>query len=104
LLNYQNNYVENSSVMSNAAKNFDILATSLNILYNYFDNPTKLFLNLNLVKFLNTSAKSFFLYTEFHIFLMFSLYILSTMFVVHILLSILNQNKFHVCPEFYLHH
>ena len=25
------------------AKNFDILAISLDVLYNYFDNPTKLF-------------------------------------------------------------
>jgi len=29
--------------MSNSAKNFDILATSLNVLHNYFDGPTKLF-------------------------------------------------------------
>jgi len=28
--------------MSNAAKNFDILATSLNVLHNYFDSSTKL--------------------------------------------------------------
>jgi len=28
--------------MSNAAKNFDILATSLSVLYNYFDSSTKL--------------------------------------------------------------
>jgi len=34
-LDHQNNYVE--STMSNAAKNFDILATSLSILHNYFD-------------------------------------------------------------------
>jgi len=27
--------------MSNAAKNFDILATSLNVPHNYFDGPTK---------------------------------------------------------------
>jgi len=26
----------------NAAKSFDILATSLNVLYNYFDNPNKI--------------------------------------------------------------
>jgi len=29
--------------MSNAAKNFDILATSLSVLHNYFDSSTKLF-------------------------------------------------------------
>jgi len=46
--------------MSNAAKNFDILTTSLSVLYNYFDNPIKLFSDLYLVKFLNTSAKLFF--------------------------------------------
>jgi len=28
--------------MSNTAKNFDILATSLSVLHNYFDNSTKL--------------------------------------------------------------
>jgi len=30
--------------MSNAAKNFDSLATSLSVLHNYFENSTKLFL------------------------------------------------------------
>jgi len=35
--------------MSNVAKNFDILATSSNVLHNYFDSSLKLF-----------SAKSFF--------------------------------------------
>jgi len=29
-------------MMSSAAKNFDILATSLSILHNYFDSPTKI--------------------------------------------------------------
>jgi len=29
--------------MNNAATNFDILATSLSVLYNYFDGSTKLF-------------------------------------------------------------
>jgi len=28
--------------MNNVEKNFDILATVLNVLYNYFDNSTKL--------------------------------------------------------------
>jgi len=48
----------------NIVKSFDILVTSLNILYNYFDNhSTKLFSNLYLTKyFLNTSTKLFFLY------------------------------------------
>jgi len=38
LLSYQKNYIGISSTMSkNAAKSFDILATSLNVLHNYFD-------------------------------------------------------------------
>jgi len=32
----------------------------LRVLYNYFDDPTKLFLDLYLAKFLNISAKPFF--------------------------------------------
>jgi len=39
LLNHQNNYVKNSSMMSNVTKNFDILATSLSTLNNSI-NPT----------------------------------------------------------------
>jgi len=38
--------------MSNAAKSFDILITNLNVLY-YF--PTKLFSDVYLIKFLDTS-------------------------------------------------
>jgi len=49
--NYQNNYVRNSNMMSNAAKNVDILITSLSILYNYFDRSIKLFSYLYLAKF-----------------------------------------------------
>jgi len=45
--------------MNNAAQIFNNLAISLSILYN-FDSPTKLFSDLYLVKFLDTSAKSFF--------------------------------------------
>jgi len=43
-------------MMSNAAKSFHILATSLNFLHHYFDGPTKLFLDLYLTffKFLDT--------------------------------------------------
>jgi len=37
--------------LSNAAKNFDNLTTSLSVLYNYFDSPTKLFSNV--AKFLD---------------------------------------------------
>jgi len=46
---------------NNAAKSFDIPATNLNDLHNYFDSPTKLFSDLSIPKY-NTSAKSFFPY------------------------------------------
>jgi len=46
--------------MSDAAKNFDLLATNFNVLYNYFDNSIKLFSDLYLVEFLDNLAKSFF--------------------------------------------
>jgi len=42
LLNHQNNFVEILKMMSNAAKHCYILATSLSVLHNYFDNSTKL--------------------------------------------------------------
>ena len=45
-MNNQNNYTENSNTMSNAVKNFDILATSLSVPPNYFDSPTELFSDL----------------------------------------------------------
>jgi len=47
--------------MSNAAKNFDILAAGLSILHNYFDT-SKLFFLLSLysAKILDFSAKPFF--------------------------------------------
>jgi len=35
-------------MMSNATKSFDILATSLNVLHNYFDSSIKLFSDLYL--------------------------------------------------------
>jgi len=41
-------------MMSNAPKNFDILATSSSVLYNYFNSSTKLFSDLYLAKFLDT--------------------------------------------------
>jgi len=46
--------------MSNASKNFDIPATSLNVLHNYFDSSIKLFSSLYLAKFLNTQPNRFF--------------------------------------------
>jgi len=42
LLDYQNHFVRILKIMSNVANNFDILATSLSILHNYFDSLTKL--------------------------------------------------------------
>jgi len=42
LLNHQNNFVGTLKITSNAAKNFDILAISLSVVHNYFDNSTKL--------------------------------------------------------------
>jgi len=48
----------------NIAKNFDILVINVSVLHNYFDGSTKLFSDLYLVKFLNTSTKSFFLCRE----------------------------------------
>jgi len=37
---YENNFV--GKIMSDVAKNFVILATSLSVLHNYFDSSTKL--------------------------------------------------------------
>jgi len=42
LLNYLNNYIERLSVNNNAAKRFNILENSLNLLHNYFDGPNKI--------------------------------------------------------------
>jgi len=38
----ENNFVGTLKIMSKAAKNFDILATDLSVLHNYFDSSTKL--------------------------------------------------------------
>jgi len=42
LLHHQNNFVGTLKVMSEATKKFDILATNLSVLHNYFDRSTKL--------------------------------------------------------------
>jgi len=42
LLDHQNNCVERLNVDDNAAKDFNTLATSLNVLLNYFDGPNKI--------------------------------------------------------------
>jgi len=41
-LDHKNNFVEILKIMSNVAKNFDVLAISLSVLCNYFDSLTKL--------------------------------------------------------------
>jgi len=47
--------------MSNTAKNFDILATGLSVLHNYFDSSTKLlYFDLYPAKILDLLAKLFF--------------------------------------------
>jgi len=38
----ENNYVKRLSVDDNAAKSFNILTISLNVLHNYFDRPNKI--------------------------------------------------------------
>jgi len=38
----ENNFVGTLKIMNNATKSIDILAISLSVLHNYFDNPTKL--------------------------------------------------------------
>jgi len=38
----KNNFVGTLKIMNNVAKNFDILATDLSVLHNYFDSSTKL--------------------------------------------------------------
>jgi len=54
-----NNFRELLSSMMNSTTNILAINLSLN---NYFDSPTKLFSVLYLTKFLNISAKLFFLY------------------------------------------
>jgi len=39
---HQNNYVECLNIFDSAAKCFDILATNLNILHNYFDDANRI--------------------------------------------------------------
>jgi len=48
--------------MSNAVRNFNILATSLSILHNCFDSSIKLFSDMSLAKFLDTSTKTVFFF------------------------------------------
>jgi len=50
----QNNYIGHSSIMSNAANNFDMPATSSSVLH-HFDGLTKLFSDLYPTKFLHST-------------------------------------------------
>jgi len=61
-LDYRNNYVKRLNI-DKAAKSFNVLATNLNVLLNYFEVQTKLISNLYSAKFLDTSAKPFFPFT-----------------------------------------
>jgi len=56
----ENNFVRILSIMSNAAKCFDVLAINFVALSNYFDDIATLFSNLCLIKFLDSSAKLLF--------------------------------------------
>ena len=49
-------------MIGSAAKNYDISATNLSVLYNYFDGSIKLFSDLYLIKFLYTLEKFIFMY------------------------------------------
>jgi len=58
-------------MISNAAKSFDILATSLNVLHNYFEYFNKIIFK-SVSKFLDTLTKPFFLCIRVHVFLQLS--------------------------------
>jgi len=63
-LDHQNNYLELSrtlKLVTRMSKFFAVLSSCLSILHNYFDDPTKLFSDLHVGKFLDTSVKNFFL-------------------------------------------
>jgi len=60
LLDNQNNFAGTLKIMSNAVKNFGILATSLSVLHNYFDSLTKLLFSPYSAKILDLLAKPFF--------------------------------------------
>ena len=65
---YQNNYVGRPNI-NNAAKNFDILAIILSILYNYFNNSIKFseIFTVSITKILDSLTKLFLQYIN-HIF------------------------------------
>jgi len=51
-----NNYVERLNTDNKFVKNFNILATNLNVLHNYLNGPTKLVSDSYLAKLLDISA------------------------------------------------
>jgi hypothetical protein len=67
-------------MMNKAAKDFDALATNLNVRHNYFDDLTKLFSDLCLAKFLNT-AKS----CNIHILINIHFKILSVQYILNLI-------------------
>jgi len=46
LLDHQNTYVDRLNIDDNATKSFNILATNLNVLYNYFDDLNKIMFSI----------------------------------------------------------
>jgi len=58
LLDHQNDFVETLKTINNTVKNFDILATSLSVLRNYFDSSTKLLLICIQLKFFRSFSKT----------------------------------------------
>jgi len=67
LLGHQNNFVGILKIMNNAAKNFDILVTSSNVLHNYFDGSKLYFFDLYSAKILDLSAKPSFRVLGIHL-------------------------------------
>jgi len=59
LLDHQNIFVGTLKIISNVAKNFDILTTNLSVLHNYFDQQNN-FSDSYRAKILDPSMKPFF--------------------------------------------
>jgi len=61
ILDHQNNYVRFKLVTRtsiNSLQHSIMHSSCSNVLYNYFDGPTKLFSDLNLIKFLDTQQQN----------------------------------------------
>jgi len=59
-LDHPNNYIQNLGDDDNVAKSLNVLAISLSVSHNYFDDLNKIISDSYLGKFLDTSTKSFF--------------------------------------------